>query len=76
MFSTFKEKEQHNCCTPQPKGKMECPSCHQEAKGVLAKTFDALVKDDTKAYTDFWSTSIVQKFFMSYEQKQRVIIYL
>jgi len=59
MFSTFKPKiqtnscstelELHNCCTPQPKGKVECPSCHQKAKGVLGKTFEALVIDETKA---------------------------
>ena len=59
MFSTFKPKienescsvdsGEHSCCTPQPKGKVECPSCSQKAKGVLGKTFDALVKEETKA---------------------------
>jgi len=59
MFSSFKpkiqtnscstESEAHDCCTPQPKGKVECPSCHQNAKGVLRKTFEALVTEGTKA---------------------------
>jgi len=64
MFSTFKVKKDdkegesccntsaNNCSTPQSKGKMECPSCHKMAKGVLAKTFDALVKEQIKAKFD------------------------
>ena len=54
MFGTrnFSTQESHNCCTPQPKGKVECPSCHQKAKGILGKTFDALVKEETKAKFD------------------------
>ena len=39
----------HSCCTPQPKGKKECPYCHNKAKGVIEKTLNALVKDETKA---------------------------
>ena len=58
MFSIFKpkiesscstESEAHNCCTPQPKGKVACPQCGEKAKGVLGKTFEALVTDETKA---------------------------
>jgi len=37
-----------DCCTPQPKGKALCPLCHQEAKGVLSKTLEALLTADTK----------------------------
>ena len=45
MFSTKKD----NCCTPQPKGKVECPTCKQKAKGVLAKTLKHLLIDETKS---------------------------
>ena len=38
----------HSCCTPQPKERKECPHCHNEAKGVLEKTLNALLKDDAK----------------------------
>jgi len=51
-FTTQKEACGDSCCTPQPKGKIECPSCHKKAKGVLGKTFTALVKDTTKAKFD------------------------
>lgn len=43
------QSQGNNCCSPQPKGKVECPHCHQRAKGVLGKTVDALVKEETKA---------------------------
>lgn len=43
------ESEAHNCCTPQPKGKVECPECGVKAKGVLGKTVEHLVTDDAKA---------------------------
>ena len=46
IFTT--NKETHNCCTPQPKIKKECPACKQTAKGVLAKTLQALLNDDAK----------------------------
>ncbi len=60
MFKNFKPKnetnacsvsiktEGDNCCTPQPKGKVICPKCSQKAKGVLGKTLNALLKDETK----------------------------
>ena len=55
-FTTTKEETKEacadSCCTPQPKGKVECPSCHKKAKGVLGKTFAALVKEQTKARFD------------------------
>lgn len=38
----------HSCCTPQPEGKKECPCCHNKAKGVLEKTLNALLKNETK----------------------------
>ena len=46
IFSTHKGD---NCSTPQPKGKVACPSCHEKAKGVLAKTLEALLTEDAKA---------------------------
>jgi len=58
MFSNFKVKKDfveacttdtHNCCTPQPKGKVACPKCDKKAKGVLAKTVEHLLTTDTKA---------------------------
>ena len=50
MFFTTKKEEvcTTGCCTPAPKGKMECPKCKELAKGVLAKTLNALLKDSTK----------------------------
>ena len=36
------------CCTPQPKGKTECPKCHEKAKGVLAKTLEHLLSSEAK----------------------------
>ncbi len=58
MF-TFKAEETKescelgdNCCTPQPKGKVECPSCHEKAKGVLGKTVAHLVKEESKSKLD------------------------
>ena len=55
MF-TLKPKEkvtyESGCCTPQPKGKVECPSCHEKAKGVLGKTVAHLVKEVSKLKFD------------------------
>ena len=42
------ESEGDNCCTPQLKGKVACPSCGEEAKGVLGKTLNALLKEQIK----------------------------
>ncbi len=39
---------QHDCCSPQPKGKIPCPRCGEKAKGVLAKTLDHLLIPETK----------------------------
>lgn len=36
------------CSTPQSKGKEECPVCHEQAKGVLAKTVEHLLTDEAK----------------------------
>lgn len=44
---TFSTNE-NNCCTPQPKEKVECPECTQKAKGILTKTLASLLKDETK----------------------------
>ena len=50
MFSKFSvKKEENNCCTAQPKGKIECPICHEKAKGVLAKTLEHLLTENAKA---------------------------
>ena len=38
-----------SCCTPQPKGKVACPTCGEKAKGVLGKTLDHLLTDTAKA---------------------------
>ncbi len=46
---TAQQQESAGCCTPQPKGKIACPLCKESAKGILAKTFDALVGDETKS---------------------------
>ena len=43
----------HSCCTPQPEVEKECPHCHNKAKGVLKKTLNALLKDETKASLKF-----------------------
>ena len=48
IFST-NQQEGSNCCTTQPKGKVQCPLCHTEAKGVLAKTLEALLRDTAKS---------------------------
>lgn len=61
MFSNFKPKKEesaacsahtqshgHNCCTPQPTGKVECPKCNEKAKGVLGKTVEHLLTDEAK----------------------------
>ena len=39
----------HDCCTPQPKGKTECPKCSEKAKGVLGKTLEHLLTDKAKS---------------------------
>jgi len=36
------------CCSPKLKTKAQCPKCHVEAKGVLAKTLQALLKEEAK----------------------------
>ncbi len=41
--------EEDNCCTAQPKGRVECPRCNEKAKGVLGKTLNALLTDNAKA---------------------------
>ena len=48
QFFIDNKSEGNNCCTPQPKGKVECPSCNIKAKGVLGKTLNALLKEETK----------------------------
>ena len=55
MF-TLKSKEkvtcESGCCTPRSKGKVECPTCHEKAKGVLGKTVAHLVKEQSKSKLD------------------------
>jgi len=40
------------CCSIQPKWKERCPICKNEAKGVLSKTLNALLKDEAKQRVD------------------------
>ena len=50
MFS-LKPKEATcttGCCTPQPKGKEDCPPCGVLAKGVLAKTIEHMLTPQAK----------------------------
>jgi len=42
------QSNNHNCCSPQPKGKKECPQCKEKAKGVLSKTLQHIIIDDVK----------------------------
>ena len=49
FFTTKEQNSEDNCCTPQPKGKVVCPTCGEKAKGVLAKTLDALLTLNTKS---------------------------
>ncbi len=39
----------HACCAPQPKGKLGCPKCSQNAKEVLGDTLKHLLKDGVKS---------------------------
>lgn len=48
MFTTFKAKEENNCCTQQSTGKIACPECGEKAKSVLGKTVQHLVTDKAK----------------------------
>ncbi len=43
----------HDCSTPQPKGKVECPRCSQKSKGVLGKTLEHLLTDEAKVRLDY-----------------------
>lgn len=47
--SSTPQSNSHDCCTPQPKGKIPCPSCGERAKGVLAKTLAHLLTDAAKS---------------------------
>ena len=47
-YSANPESNGHDCCTPQPKGKVQCPSCSEKAKGVLGKTLEHLLIDEVK----------------------------
>ena len=51
MFN-FSETKESGCCSVKPKAKAQCPTCKEEAKAVLAKTFEALVKEETKSKFD------------------------
>jgi len=51
IFTTEKEICTINgggCCSPKPKGKMECVECSTEAKAVLSKTLNALLTNEAK----------------------------
>jgi len=45
--------DEHNCCTPAPKSKHECPKCSKKAKEVLEKTVKNLVNMDLDYYSGF-----------------------
>lgn len=40
--------EESSCCSPQPKGNVDCPKCNEKAKAVLAKTVEHLITDEAK----------------------------
>jgi hypothetical protein len=50
--TTSPESNGHDCYVPQPKAKVECPTCHEKAKGVLGKTVEALLSNDSKSKLD------------------------
>ena len=60
LFSTNQNKtttcstQNSGCCSPKPKGKETCPSCGNMAKGVLAKTVQALVTKELESYEGFY----------------------
>ena len=47
--STKAQRNGHDCCSPQPRGKLPCPLCSEEAKDVLSTTLEHLLRDDTKS---------------------------
>jgi len=51
-FATKPQSNGDDCCIVQPKGKTQCPICGEEAKGVLAKTLDALLTPKAKDRLD------------------------
>lgn len=51
--STNTQSNENNCCTSQPKDSVECPMCREKAKGILKKTFNALVKEEIKSRFPF-----------------------
>ncbi|PHS37133.1 MAG: hypothetical protein COB07_11305 [Sulfurovum sp.] len=51
-ISNMIESRGDNCCIPQPKGKVECPTCDKKAKGVLGKTVEHLLTDDAQSKLD------------------------
>ncbi len=55
-FKPIKEEKSESCsvegggcCTPKPKGKAVCPSCGEQAKGVLELTLESLLTDEAKS---------------------------
>ena len=42
-------KQSGTSCSSQPKGKAKCPTCNEQAKGVLGKTVEALLIQSSKA---------------------------
>jgi len=46
--STNTQNNEHNCCSPQPKVKVKCPKCNENAKGVLGKTLQHLLTNEAK----------------------------
>ena len=52
--STDSNTQGDNCCMTQPKGKVECPTCNTKSKGVLGKTVEALLTDNSKSKLSYF----------------------
>lgn len=72
--STKIENNGNDCCTQQPKGKMICPKCGEKAKGVLSKTIEHIIRNETKdklsCFDRFYfckTPSCVVVYFRDYE---------
>ena len=53
-YSVLLKNNEHDSCTSQLKGKVECPTCHKHAKHVLGKTVKALLIDEVKSKLEFF----------------------
>ena len=46
FFTTQEEDLNQGCCSTQPKSKMPCPLCHEEAKSILVQTLEHILKKE------------------------------